>query len=42
MISILHAIRRAGNIAAHKLETYESDKCKNVKNFIKTLAFFNQ
>lgn len=41
ILSVLHKIRKAGNIAAHDLKVYETEKSANVRNFITALEFFN-
>lgn len=41
IIDTLHAIRKAGNIAAHDARFIEVEKIANAKNFIKAMAYFN-
>lgn len=41
IIDTLHAIRKAGNIAAHDARIVEAEKIANAKNFIKAMAYFN-
>ena len=37
----LHAIRKAGNIAAHDAKTIKSEKVANLSNFIHVMVYFN-
>lgn len=41
IIDTLHAIRKAGNIAAHDARIDKDEKIADAKNFIKAMAYFN-